>query len=97
MARFGMDLPTAIIEEQIATALDFIVMSQRLVDGSRRITSLSSVRRAEGGGVQLEECVSFDLAGRSWHLVEEPALVEEGLEMGLLSKEEVRAWREAVS
>ena len=33
MARFGMDLPADIIEEQIASALDLIVMAQRLPDG----------------------------------------------------------------
>ena len=27
MARFGMDLPASLIEEQVATALDLIVMS----------------------------------------------------------------------
>ena len=43
MARFGMDLPTAIIEEQVATALDLLVLSARHGDGSRRITSLAQV------------------------------------------------------
>ena len=33
MARFGMDLPAEIIEKQIATSLDLIVMSQRFPDG----------------------------------------------------------------
>jgi len=95
MARFGMDLPTDIIEEQIATALDLIVMSARLEDGSRRITSLSAVTRAPSGGVSLSECVSFDVATRSWRLVREPSLVEEGLALGVLCDEEVQAWRQS--
>ena len=39
MARFGMDLPTDIIEEQVATALDLIVMSRRMPGGSRVIST----------------------------------------------------------
>lgn len=93
MARFGMDLPTAIIEEQISTALDLIVMSQRLEDGTRRITSLSSVARSGEGKVDLTECVSFDVASRSWTLVAEPAFVEAGVRAGALDAEEVQRWR----
>ena len=97
MARFGMDLPADIIKEQIATALDLIVMSARLEDGTRRITSLSTVRRHPEGGVLLEEVVSFDLATRTWELLREPRLVEEGLSLGVLDRKEVQCWRRLVS
>ncbi|MBQ9005851.1 MAG: CpaF family protein [Atopobiaceae bacterium] len=97
MARFGMDLPADIIKEQIATALDLIVMSARLEDGTRRITSLSTVRRHPEGGVLLEEVVSFDLATRTWELLREPRLVEEGLSLGVLDRKEVQRWRRLVS
>ena len=96
MARFGMDLPTDIIEEQIATALDFIVMSQRLRDGSRVITSLSEVGQEQRGKVSLVECVSFDLASRSWQLVREPAFVVRGIEEGFLDEGEVARWRSSL-
>lgn len=96
MARFGMDLPTDLIEEQISTALDLVVMSQRLVDGSRRIASLSSVSRGAQGRVELSECVSFDLVGRSWSLSREPSFVEEGVSIGALQAEEVERWRRSV-
>lgn len=78
MARFGMDLPTAIIEEQVATALDLIVMSQRMPDGSRVISSLTEVLRSESGGVELRPCVSFDESERSWELIREPSGLAEG-------------------
>ena len=97
MARFGMDLPADLIKEQIATALDLIVMSARLEDGTRRITSLSAVRRDPAGGVLLEEVVSFDLSDRSWRLVREPAFIEEGLSLGALDAREVERWRRLVS
>ena len=97
MARFGMDLPTDIIEEQVATAIDLLVMSARLPDGSRHITSLAEVGRAEKGGVELAECVGFDVAMRTWHLVREPAFVARMVEEGRLRREEVDAWRASCS
>ena len=97
MARYGMDLPTSIIEEQIATALSFIVMSCRLPGGARRITSMSAVRRAETGGVELVPCVTYDQASGTWRLESEPPFIEEGIREGRLEREEVAAWRMACS
>ena len=68
MARFGMDLPTDLIEEQIATAIDLIVVTRRLTDGTRVVTSLTEVSRAEDGSARLEECVSYRSGERSWEL-----------------------------
>ncbi|MBO7674068.1 MAG: CpaF family protein [Atopobiaceae bacterium] len=93
MARFGMDLPTDIIAQQISTALDFIVMSRRVADGKRYLSSLSAVKPDAQGGVQLCECVLFDEVNRTWKLVEEPAFVEECVRDGRLTQEEVTAWR----
>ena len=93
MSRFGMDLPTDIIEEQIATALDLIVMSRRMGDGRRYLSTLSEVGRAPGGGVMLKECVRFDEALRSWELVDEPAFVGRCVREGTLVAEEVERWR----
>ena len=93
MARFGMDLPTDIIEEQIATAVDLLVMSTRLPDGSRAIATLCEVSRAQGGGVGLEECISFDLATKAWSLVREPRFLGRAIELGVVTEEEVEQWR----
>ncbi|MDO4797315.1 MAG: CpaF family protein [Coriobacteriales bacterium] len=97
MARFGMDLPTDIIEEQIASALDLIVMSRRMADGSRFLSSLSEVSRADGGGVQLAECVRFDEVERTWNLVREPAFVSHAVAEGIVRGEEVQEWRRCVA
>lgn len=64
MARLGMDIPASLIEEQVATALDLIVMSRRMPDGSRVISSLSEVSRTKTGQVELTQLVSFDPARR---------------------------------
>lgn len=97
MSRFGMDLPTDIIEEQVASALDLIVMSCRMADGARFITSMSAVSRAEDGGVRLDECVAFDRSRRTWHLVSEPPCVARAVADGTLDREEVEAWRRSAS
>ena len=93
MARFGMDLPTDLIEEQIATAIDLIVVTRRLSDGTRVVTSLTEVSRAEDGSTRLDERVSYNSGARSWELREEPSFVEKALEDGILSEEEVEEWR----
>lgn len=93
MARFGMDLPAALIEEQVATALDLIVMSRRMPDGSRVVSSTCEVERDEAGGVVLRELVSFDSATCSWRLVEVPRFVEKAVREGLLGEGEVVEWR----
>lgn len=96
MARFGMDLPAAIIEEQIATALDLVVMTRRLPGGSRVVASLAEVGRGKGGGVELAECVAFDQGSRDWSLVREPGFLESAIANGLLERKEVEAWRQSI-
>ena len=93
MARFGMDLPPDIIREQVATALDLIVMSRRLKEGSRAITELAEVGSDPSGGVKLSTCVQYKLGGGSWELICEPAFVSRGIEAGVLEMEEVERWR----
>ncbi len=93
MSRFGMDLPADLVEEQVATAVDLIVMSKRLAKGQRRVTSTSLVERSEGGGVRLTEIVSFDEANNRWQLVQEPPFIGQALATGQLGDEEVARWR----
>lgn len=93
LARYGIDLPSDLIEEQVAMALDGIVMSERRPDGRRFVSSYSGVERAPEGGVRLERYVSFDPAGPIWTLEREPAFIAEGLRSGVLDEEEVDEWR----
>lgn len=97
MARFGMDLPAHLIEEQIATALDCIVMSSRDALGMRRITTYTEVGRAADGSVDMEECVSFDPTTSTWKLVKEPAFLGALVERGIADAKEVEAWRRSFS
>ena len=97
MARFGMDLPTTLIEEQVATAIDLIVVMRRLSDGLRVVTSLTEVSRGASGEVVLDECVSFDQGRRSWVLAHEPAFVARAVMDGVLDGGEVERWRSCSS
>ncbi|MBY4797230.1 CpaF family protein [Collinsella sp. AGMB00827] len=93
LARYGIDLPSDLIEEQIAMAIDGIVMSLRRADGRRFVAGFSGVSRAAGGGVRLTEYVSFHQADASWALIQEPVFIEDACRAGALSWEEVEAWR----
>ena len=93
LARYGIDLPGSLIEEQIAMALDGVVMSVRTPEGKRFVSSYSGVSRGPSGGVELQEYVSFDPAEECWELVREPPFIEAGLRTGALRKEEVERWR----
>lgn len=97
MARFGMDLPPELIEEQVSTALDLIVMSRRLKDGRRVITELAEVSRRDDGRVGLATCVEYRLRDGSWALVREPSFLAEAVECGLLDEGEVELWRRSCS
>lgn len=93
LARYGINLPSELIEEQIALALDGIVMSERRPDGRRFVSTYSGVSRAPGGGVALERYVSFDRTTATWRLEREPPFIARALEAGTLSEEEVTQWR----
>ena len=96
MARFGIDLPAPIIEAQIATALDLIVMTARLSGGGRRVAGLTVCSRSPSGSVDLAECVRYDERADAWELVAEPDCVERALHGGIVGREEVEAWRSSL-
>lgn len=93
LARYGIDLPGSLIEEQIAMALDGIVMSVRTPGGKRFVSSYTGVSRGAAGGVELTEYVSFDPVTECWELVREPPFIEAGLRSGALREKEVERWR----
>jgi pilus assembly protein CpaF len=51
----GFDLPLKAIRDQIASAFDLIIHTQRLVDGRRRITHITEVARVEGEVITLSD------------------------------------------
>ncbi len=97
MARFGIELPSQVIEGQIATALDFIVMTGKLPNGCRRVEGLTACGRSGVGTVELEDCVVYDRHADRWTLVREPEYVGVAERRGLVSPGEVDRWRSSVS
>jgi pilus assembly protein CpaF len=57
------NMPTKAVREQIASALQVIIQTQRLRDGSRRITHVTEVMGMEGDVVTLQDLVLFDVQG----------------------------------
>jgi len=59
----GMDLPVRAIREQIASAINLIVQTQRLSDGSRRVVAITEVQGMEGDVVVLSNLYVFEQKG----------------------------------
>jgi pilus assembly protein CpaF len=55
----GFDLPVRAIREQIASAVDLIIQTARLRDGSRKIMSISEIVGMEGDVVTMQEIVKY--------------------------------------
>ena len=55
----GMDLPVRVVREQIRSAVHLIVQQARLVDGSRKITSITEVTGMEGDVLVTQEIFRF--------------------------------------
>ena len=59
----GLDLPTHIIRDYIAGALDYIIQVQRLTDGTRRVTNVSEVEKIDGNKIQVRDIFRFQRTG----------------------------------
>ena len=96
MVRYGMELPTDIIEAQVHSALDLIVQQDRMPGGKRRITQIVESKSYAARGEQaFVPLVSWSRSARAyvWHAA--PSWLDELVLGGTASEEEVRAWRDA--
>lgn len=59
----GFDLPVRAIREQIASAIDLVIQTARLRDGSRKVTAITEVIGMEGDVVTLQDIVRYDQQG----------------------------------
>jgi pilus assembly protein CpaF len=55
----GFDLPVRAIREQIASAVDLIVHTERLADGTRRLIAVTEVQGTEGDVVTLQDLFRY--------------------------------------
>ncbi|MRG87376.1 CpaF family protein [Salinibacillus xinjiangensis] len=59
----GLELPSRIIREYIIGALDIIVQVNRHTDGTRKIVSISEVKKFEDGSHEIREIFTFKRTG----------------------------------
>ena len=59
----GSDLPSRAIREQIGSAIDVIVQTARLRDGTRKVVSIAEVLGVEGEDIELQEIFTFRQLG----------------------------------
>jgi pilus assembly protein CpaF len=59
----GFDLPVRAIREQVAGAVDVIVQTSRMRDGSRKVTSIAEIVGMEGDIVTMQEIVRYSQRG----------------------------------
>jgi pilus assembly protein CpaF len=59
----GFDMPVRAIREQIASAVDIVVQTSRMRDGSRKVTSITEVVGMEGDVITMQEIVRFQARG----------------------------------
>jgi Flp pilus assembly CpaF family ATPase/MinD-like ATPase involved in chromosome partitioning or flagellar assembly len=55
----GFDLPVRAIREQVASAIDVVIQTARLRDGSRKVTGVSEIVGMEGDIVTMQEIMRY--------------------------------------
>jgi pilus assembly protein CpaF len=75
----GFDLPVRAIREQVASALNLTVHTERLHDGSRKVVRITEVQRMEGDQVTLQDLFSFTVHGTTANGSIDGALESTGL------------------
>jgi len=82
IAMGGLNLPTAAVREQIASAVNVIIQVQRLRDGSRMTTHVSEITGMEGEVVTMQDLFSLEIMGED----EEGKLITKQKSSGLRPK-----------
>ena len=94
MVRYGMELPTQIIESQIASALDIVVQQDRVSGGHRRITQIvarnDNFSNDEDFFIPL--CL-FNKATQRYDWVNIPNWIQDLPYLNIASEKEVEEWK----
>jgi pilus assembly protein CpaF len=94
MVRYGMDLPTEIIEAQVASALDIVVQQDRVSGGHRRITQVVMRNPTYArDGIFFKPVVTWNFVTKEYEWESEPSWIEELQAYDIASSEEVQKWR----
>lgn len=94
MVRYGAELPVAVIETQIATAIDLVVQTTRYPDGSRGICEISGyVWNEEKARCEVEQYFVHDLVTNQKKWIAFPSWLEDLPYLGIATTEEVDQWK----
>ena len=63
VAMSGVSIPHEAVRRYISSALNVIIQSARMIDGSRKVTSLQEVTGMEGNIITMQEIFSFEQTG----------------------------------
>lgn len=63
VAMAGLSIPTEAVRKYISSAIQIIIQSARLMDGSRKITSFQEITGMEGNIITMQEICSFEQTG----------------------------------
>ena len=101
MVRYGMDLPTEIIEAQIASALDLVIQQDRLSGGVRRITQIAmracaAPRVGNALSCTFTPIVEWDRRRQRYVWSQTPDWVKDLPFLGIATQEEVAEWLQSV-
>ena len=67
MQMAGFNLPTRAMRQQISLALDVIIQTARMGDGSRKVTSIAEVLGMEGDTIAMQELFAYHREGLDDH------------------------------
>jgi len=98
MVRYAADLPIDVIEANIASAIHLVVQTQRVLDGSRRVSEVVSFTfdRDRGRcGVNTIYQRPVDAQVGTWH--QAPPWLSDLASLGIADEEEVEQWKQACS
>jgi len=59
----GITIPTRAMRQQIGSAIDVIISTARMTDGTRKVTSVSEIAGMEGDTIMLQEIFTFQREG----------------------------------
>ena len=59
----GIDIPLSALRAQVASAIEAVVHTARLSDGSRKITNVSEVLPLENGEYRMQDIYAFEIEG----------------------------------
>ena len=98
MVRYVADLPVDVIEANIASAIDLVVQTQRMMDGMRCVTEVVSFSFDRSAGrCATEPIYARDADGVSGRWSMAPPWLDRAVRDGVASQKEVSQWKRACS